>query len=190
MTRRFVFLVGLVLSFQVSFGQNDDIKTVFNNYIKSTKSTDVREQIDFLYPKQFEYFSRDTLVTAYEMLQENPSVQLGEEKLISISEIYSENGIKYALITFAQKMTLDLSAMKGEGGVDFAIQLMLKEFKNAHGEDNVVFEKEKYTVLINLTNEMYSILDPKYNDWKFLSKDDDMKSIYNSIVPETIKEKI
>src|SRR5690606_39195070 len=109
---------------------------------------------------------------------------------VSISEIYSENSSSYALLTFTQEMSMDMSNMKDQGGSSTAISYMLIELKQQHGEDNVKFDDDLYLVVITMKNEFYAILEQFSEEWKFLPKDDDSKSIIENIIPETIRKKI
>ena len=190
--RQILTILTLVLTFglQNLKAQQGEINATFDKYIEATKSEDLEEQLDYYHPEIFNHFPKDTFLLAFEMLKSNPMLQVGNEKLVSISEIYSENSSSYALLTFTQEMSMDMSNMKDQGGSSTAISYMLVDLKQQHGEDNVKFDDELYLVKITLTNLFYAILEQSSEEWKFLPKDDDSKSIIENIIPVTIRKKI
>jgi len=187
-----ITIIILVLTFglQSAMAQKKEITETFSNYIEATKSDNLEEQLKFFHPQLFIFFPKDTFLLALEMIKANPMVKVGNERLISISEVYIENGSQYALLTFNQEMSMNMSNMKNQGGSDYAISLMIDDFKRQYGEENVNFDEKLYKVEIMMTNEFYAIFDPKLKTWKFLPKDEDSKSIIEQIVPEKIRQKI
>jgi len=185
-----VLILVLTIGLQNLKGQQSEITETFNKYIEATKSENLEEQLDYYHPEIFKHFPRDTILLAFEMLKSNPMIQIGNEKMISISEIYTENSSSYTLLTFTQEMSMDMSYMKDEGGASTAISYMLVEFKKEHGEDNVRFKEDTYMVEISMTNKFYVILEPTIKEWKFLPKENDSHLIDEQIVPESIRQKI
>ena len=185
-----VLILVLTIGLQNLKGQQSEITETFNKYIEATKSENLEEQLDYYQPEIFKHFPRDTILLALEMLKSNPMIQIGNEKMISISEIYTENSSSYTLLTFTQEMSMDMSYMKDEGGASTAISYMLVEFKKEHGEDNVRFKEDTYMVEISMTNKFYVILEPTIKEWKFLPKENDSHLIDEQIVPESIRQKI
>lgn len=185
-----VVILLLTLGLQIANAQQKDITKTFDNYINATKSDKLTEQLDYFHPSLFDFFPKDTFLLALEMIKLNPMVKVGNEKLISISDIFSDNNVQYALLTFNQQMTMDMSNMKEQGGADYALSLMTKELKSQYGEDNVTFNEKLFIVEINLTNYFYTILDPKFGEWKFLPKDEKSTHITEQIIPDTIRQKI
>ena len=185
-----VLILVLTIGLQNLKGQQSEITETFNKYIEATKSENLEEQLDYYQPEIFKHFPRDTILLAFEMLKSNPMIQIGNEKMISISEIYTENSSSYTLLTFTQEMSMDMSYMKDEGGASTAISYMLVEFKKEHGEDNVRFKEDTYMVEISMTNKFYVILEPTIKEWKFLPKENDSHLIDEQIVPESIRQKI
>jgi len=185
-----VLILVLTIGLKNLIGQQSEITETFNKYIEATKSENLEEQLDYYHPEIFKHFPRDTILLAFEMLKSNPMIQIGNEKMISISEIYTENSSSYTLLTFTQEMSMDMSYMKDEGGASTAISYMLVEFKKEHGEDNVRFKEDTYMVEISMTNKFYVILEPTIKEWKFLPKENDSHLIDEQIVPESIRQKI
>lgn len=182
----------LVLTFglQYSDAQQKEIAETFENYIESTKSDNLEDQLDYYHPEIFNYFPKDTFLLAFEMIKANPMFKTGNERLLSISEVYTIDNSHYALVTFNQEMTMDMSNMKNEGGVDYAISLMIDDLKKQHGEENVKFDEKLYKVDVTMTNKFYAILEPELEIWKFLPNEEDLKNLIEQLIPEEIRQKI
>ena len=185
-----IVTLALIFGFQNLKAQRNEINKTFDKYIEATKSENLEEQLDYYHPEIFNHFSKDSILLAFEMIKSNPMVKVGNEKLVSISEIYFKNSSNYALLTFTQKMTMDISDMKNQGGSSTAISYMLIDLRQQYGEDNVKFDDDLYMVEIMMTNKFYSIRDQSSEEWKFIPKDDDSKNIIENIIPETIRRKI
>lgn len=185
-----ILILVLTCGLQNVKGQQSEITKTFDKYIEATKSENIEEQLDYYHPEIFKHLPRDTFLLAFKMLKSNPMIQVGNEKLVSVSEIYTENKSSYALLTFTQEISMDMSNMKDEGGASTAISFMLIELNKEHGEDNVIFNEDKYIVKISMTNEFYTILEPTLKEWKFLPKEDDTQIIIEQIIPKRIIKKI
>lgn len=183
-----IFLLTLLIGCQVTKAQ-DDLETTFNAYLKAKESKNVAKQLEFLHPKLFDVYPKDSFVKDLKILQSQKNVMSGEAKLISVSEILTEKNIQYAVVTFTETMIMDMSDVKGKGGADYAMSLALIELRKEHGEDKVFFDEELYQIKVETSDSMYAILDPAYGDWKFLFKNHDMIEMLNAIVPETVRNK-
>lgn len=188
MTKKYILFIGLVLSFITSCSQTEKPNGVFDRYIKATHSDDVTEQINYLHPELFTFYPKDSLIKSYQMLKNYEGVSLGDEEIISTSETFNENGVDYASIKFSQKMSLDISNVKDQGGSALAIALMLEEFNSKYGAENVAFDTTNFIIDITTINEVYMINDPQYENWKIFVKDSTIN--YNAVIPEIIQEKL
>lgn len=188
MTKKYILFIGLVSSFITSCSQTEKPNVVFDRYIKATHSDDVTEQINYLHPELFTYYPKDSLIKSYQMLKNYEGVSLGDEEIISTSETFNENGVDYASIKFSQKMSLDISNVKDQGGSALAIALMLEEFNSKYGAENVAFDTTNFIIDITTINEVYMINDPQYENWKIFVKDSTIN--YNAVIPEIIQEKL
>lgn len=165
-------------------------ETTFKAYLKAKSLKNASAQVEYLHPKIFDGYSKDSVIKTIEALEVSGPISVGNEKWISSSEVVAEKGIKYALITFSQTTTLDMSDYKNKGGADFAISLSLEELRRQHGTENVFFDEDNYVIKTNTTSEMYAVLDPEYASWKFLNKTHPESDIAKSIVPETIRTQL
>jgi hypothetical protein len=167
-----------------------EITETFEKYISATKSENIEDQLEYYYPRTFEFFPRDSFIVAFEMMQEMPDVKMGNEKMISLSEVYTDNNFKYALLTFSQEMSFDMSEKIKEGGMDYAIALGVAEYKRQLGEENVNYDEERHIIELFITHELYWILDPEIKDWKFVLKDETSIDAIEQIIPEKIRQKL
>jgi hypothetical protein len=180
----------LTFSVQIANAQQEDITKTFNNFIKATKSDNLNEQLDYLYPRVFEFYSKDSILMELEMSKKDPVIKVGNEELISISEILTENNIQYAILTFNQKMNMDMSKTKEQGNNDYALFIMPIALKQIYGEDKVTFDEKLYIFEVSMTKNLYVILDPKYNEWKFLPINEKSIDVEKQIIPEIIRQKL
>ena len=180
----------LTFSVQIANAQQEDITKTFNNFIKATKSDNLNEQLDYLYPRVFEFYSKDSILMELEMSKKDPVIKVGNEKLISISEIFTENNIQYAILTFNQQMNMDMSKTKEQGNNDYALFIMPIALKQIYGEDKVTFDEKLYIFEVSMTKNLYVILDPKYNEWKFLPINEKSIDVEKQIIPEIIRQKL
>jgi len=173
-----------------SQSQQQEITETFEKYIIATKSENIEDQLEYYYPRIFEYFPRDSFIVALEMMQEMSEFKLGNEKLISLSEVYTYKTFKYALMVISQEMSIDMSEKIKEGGMEYAIALGLAEYERQLGKENVSYDRESHIIKLYMTHEYYYILDPELEKWKFLLKDENSKDALEQIIPESIRQKI
>lgn len=184
-----VMVLLMTVGCQVATSQHDDLTETFDKYIRATKSDSPAEQLECLHPRVFDFISKDTLLLGLEMIKQSTMVKAGSEKIIAKSDIFTHAGVQYALLTYSQQLTMDVSDMKGQGGANVAISLMLNELKSQYGADNVAFNEKLFTLEMATTNFVYAILDPKYSDWKYLPKTKELAHVAEQVVPDTIRER-
>ncbi|MAY83101.1 MAG: hypothetical protein CMP59_03125 [Flavobacteriales bacterium] len=172
------------------FAQKDQIENTFNNYIEATHAVNVGDQLDYFYPQMFEYFPREKMLEGLTKTRENGKISLENERLVSISEVLTEGGKKFALLTYQVDLNLNVAELKGQEGADEAIANMTKDYVEQHGEENVSFDGENYVFTITFTNTLYAILDKKLGSWKFLPKDETSTMITEQVIPEGIRARL
>lgn len=180
----------MTIGCQVATSQHDDLTETFDNYIRTTKSDSPAEQLEYLHPRVFDFIPKDTLLLGLEMIKQSTMVKAGNEKIVSKSDIITHDDVQYALLTYSQQLTMDVSDMKGQGGANVAISLMLNELKRQYGADNVVFNEKLFTVEMTTTSYVYAILDSKYREWKLLPKTKELAHVAEQVVPDTIRQRI
>ena len=189
---RILPIIVLLLTATLAFGQSTSdstaISKAYEDYADAVNSGNIAEQVAWIYPKLFDQFPKDSLLSGLTMMQQDPNVQQETGALKALSEIYEWDQKKYALLSYRQAVTMDLSHMKGEGGASFAINLMLANLADDHGKENVIFNDSTYMLDLKTIQEMYAVFDPEYGSWKFLMKSEDMP-VDESTIPTLIQEK-
>lgn len=183
-------ILALLINTSIFATLNPDLEIVFNDYIEATNKKDVDSQLAHLYPKQFQYYPKENVVKAFEMMKLVENLQFGNQKLISISEIYEKKNIKYALITFSLELLLDLSEFKNAEGNNKPLNNMLNKLKESHGKDNVVFNSELFRAEIQTINKLYAVFDPEFNKWQFIANGKGEQTILDNIIPKDIMLKL
>lgn len=177
------------ISFSLS-AQKSDIETTFNNYIDATHSDDVSEQLEYFYPQMFDFVPEDQMLEGLKRTKETNKIKIGNEKLISISEIYEEEGGKYALLSYRVELTLNAADLKGQEGGEEAAMDMKDAYEEEHGAENVNFNEDTYVFNLIFNNTLYAILDNDIGSWKFLPKDETTTMITEEAIPEGIRAKL
>lgn len=183
-------ILTLLITTNIFASQKSDLEVVFNEYLDATNKKDVDSQVAHLYPKQFQYYPKENVVKAFEMMKYVENLQFGNQKLISISEIYEEKNIKYALITFSLELLLDLSEFKNTERNNQPLNNMLDKLKESHGKENVVFNSELFRAEIQTINKLYAVFDPEFNKWQFIANGKGEKTILDNIIPKDIMLKL
>jgi len=181
-----------------TFGQidKDEMKKTFENYFQTVVQKDNEKTLDYMYPKLFEKYPKDKMLGAMDKMKEDTTtvITVDNANIISISETFELDGIKYALITYSFKMTMIIMATgdKSESTVgedynqaDFTYEIL----KEKYGDKNVLYDQENSKLDINVTSEIYAIKKPTYKDWKFLEKKDSMKQLLEKLLPKKVLKK-
>ncbi|MBK6418828.1 MAG: hypothetical protein IPI24_02590 [Ignavibacteria bacterium] len=184
-----VMVLLMTIGCQAATSQHDDLTETFDKYIRATKSDSPAEQLEYLHPRVFDFISKDTLLLGLELIKQSTMIKAGNEKIVSKSDVITHDGVQYALLTYSQQLSMDVSDMKGQGGANVAISLMLNELKSQYGADNVVFNEKLFTVEMTTTNYVYAILDSKYREWKYLPKTKELAHVTEQVVPDTIRQR-
>lgn len=80
-------ILALTFGLQYSNAQQKEITETYENYIESTKSDNLDDQLEYYHPAIFTYYPRDTFLLAFEMIKANLMYKVGNERLVSISEV-------------------------------------------------------------------------------------------------------
>jgi hypothetical protein len=187
---RTLLFIAALMHLSIVNAQTSDIEATFNEYVEATHSDDVREQLDYFYPQMFEFLPKENMIEGLKRTKESDKINIGKEKLISISEVYEEDGGKYALLTYKVELTLDVADLKDKQGGEESAMDMKDAYEEEHGPENVNFNQDTYLFTINFTNTLYAILDNQIGSWKFLPKDETTTMITEEVIPEGIRAKL
>jgi hypothetical protein len=193
----FIFLLTSLIT-NTSFGQmnKDEIKLTFEKYFESVEQKENEKTLEYIYPKLFEIYPKNKMLEAMNEMKADTTtaITISNDSIIHISETFELEGIKYALIKYSFKMTMKFSETKNETesseNEDFnKAELSYELLKEVYGEKNTIYNKENSTIYINVSNEMFAIKNPSYNDWKFLENKENMKPILEKLLPKKVLKK-
>ena len=192
-----IFLLTSLIT-NTGFGQmnKDEIKLTFEKYFESVEQKENEKTLEYIYPKLFEIYPKNKMLDAMNKKKADTTtdITISNDSIINISETFELEGIKYALIKYSFKMTMKFSETKNETesseNEDFnKAELSYELLKEVYGEKNTIYNKENSTIYINVSNEMFAIKNPSYNDWKFLENKENMKPILEKLLPKKILKK-
>ncbi len=193
----FIFLLTSLIT-NSSYGQmnKDEIKLTFEKYFESVEQKENEKTLEYIYPKLFEIYPKNKMLDAMNKKKADTTtdITISNDSIINISETFELEGIKYALIKYSFKMTIKFSETKNETesseNEDFnKAELSYELLKEVYGEKNTIYNKENSTIYINVSNEMFAIKNPSYNDWKFLENKEKMKPILEKLLPKKVLKK-
>lgn len=187
---RTLLFICVLMHVHLLTGQTSDIESTFNNYVEATHSEDVSEQLDYFYPQMFDFLPKENMIEGLNMTKESDKIHISNEKIKSISEVYEEEGGKYALLIYQVDLTLDVADLKSKAGGEESAMNMKADYEDEHGPENVNFDEDAYLFTVKFTNSLYAIFDNGIGSWKFLPKDETTTMITEEVIPEGIRAKL
>jgi hypothetical protein len=181
-----------------AFGQTekDEIRRTFETYFKAVQEKDNRTTLDYIYPKLFDMYPRERMLESMDRMKEDTTtiINFGRGSITSISDKLEVEGIHYALVKYAFRMTMVMNGSSDEAGTDGedfnSAEATYEMLKETYGDKNVTFDPENRKLDIQVANEMYAIKDPAYKDWKFLEKKENMMPILQKLLPRDVLKKL
>lgn len=190
MFKKLILLFTILFSLSFAHAQEQEIESTFKEYIKATHAANVDEQLDYFHPSIFDFFPRENMLDGLKKSRENGKVSLSNERLSSTSEVYKEDGQRFALLTYLVDLSLNVSELKGQEGGKEAIAKMKADYVNEYGEEYVSFNSKTYVFTITFTNKLYAIFDKRIGNWKFIPKDKYSTVVINQVIPERIRARL
>lgn len=164
----------------------DEIRKTFDNYFQTLETKNSNETLEYIYPKVFEYYSKEVLLKGLNSLQgdENITVNLKDAKILDIKKVIEVNDNKYSLIK--SSFIIDMHFSENLDSEVDVPAMTYEAYKERYGEKNVAYDPQSKKLNVKLTNEFYVIKDAGSSNWKFLDKSDAMKPVLEKILPEQV----
>ncbi|UPT66926.1 MAG: hypothetical protein M0D57_21275 [Sphingobacteriales bacterium JAD_PAG50586_3] len=153
-----------------SQGYKGDIKKVLTAYGNVVKDKNVDSLFTYMYPKFFDVFPKQDLVDGMKktFADTNLTITFGDVVVTSVSDVYEEDKIKYAVVNYTNEIQLTLSPTVG---TQMVLESMKNTYETAYGAANVKSNFATRTFNIKATNAMFAINNPAYgNRWWLLEK--------------------
>jgi hypothetical protein len=198
-TSTLTFLLATILIIG-AYGQStkDEVKNTFHDYFNTVMQQENEKTLGYIYPKLFDIIPKEKMLDIMNKTKADTStrVVLADPSITRISETTKIEATEYVVIQYTFKMTMTFSKSPepdSEEEVDSEpeedsdpIDFTYEMFKEKYGERNVKIDRESNTLEANISNEMFGIRDPSYEDWKFLEKKESMKPILEKLLPKKV----
>ena len=190
-------VLSFLLSFsQIAFGQDQPdsqshrapITQALHEFLAARNEGNIDMQVKYLYP-EFPGISRDSTIYLMkwylqQQQQSDSSYYMTSrsiDSVVFISDVIENDGKRYALVKYSQRVTQDYSSLKNEGGLSFAIRALLVKLKKEFGEENLNWNKETLLMEIRYQEKQYCVLDSVDNQWKFIVDPSGVEAIFKDL---------
>ena len=165
--------------------QKEEIAATLNTYFKLVEEQKVSEFLDYVHPKLIGMMGRPMFEKQYEAFFNAPNLNMTMEgiKADKISDVFEQEGGKFALVNYSFKMTLVMKPDQDET----AGNLVYESYKKQFGEENVSTEKPG-TYLINGKRDLFVCQQEGFEGWKLLDYEPGMKMILSQFIPAAVFE--
>lgn len=187
-------IVGFIFSIYVSKAQTKDslaIATDVNLFFNYTTTNQVDSLLEMLYPKLFTIAPKEQLKQQMKNMldDKNLTIKMFDFKIKSISPTFLYNTVKYALVKYNFRMTMQFGGINESQKNNLALQYSLPELQEKFGKSNVQLNDETQTISIYVNGLIYAINEPK-KSWKFLEKKEEQKALLNYLLPQAVINKL
>jgi hypothetical protein len=178
----------------ISQDMKQDLVNTQKEYVEVVRQKDHSKTLDYIYPGLFDIIPRDKMLMALESVYADTTVviTMDDFSLGNTSDFLELDGINYALVeySFVMKMMISRDPEYDEEEDRESMEFTNEMLKMSYGEDNVNYISDERLFTINVSNEMYAILDPQFQGWKFLDKKEKMMPILEKILPKKVIKKL
>lgn len=160
------------------------IREKLETYYQANKDKDYDKVLDMVYPKLFTLVPRETMKQVF-LSMENEGMQFGitEMSTGSISEVFSQENLRYAQVEYAMVMVFKFT--KPEQQTPEFNDLMLSSFRTNYGEDRVALKDGQFRISLDKT--MYAIASPDKDDWTFIELNEGQDAMVEALIPEAVR---
>lgn len=190
-----LFTIALFISLY-SFSQSDaeTIKSETLMYFSFVESNNSEGIINFMHPKVFETISKEQLKEGMEQMLKNEQMKIEflTTDIKNISEVVEFENSKYSLVDYSNDMRMTFLSEKDkpleekQTFIDFMKPSMEAQF----GAGNVKADAESTSLTIHVESTIYAVFNPEFGGWKFLANDNNMTSVIDTIIPETVRTQL
>ena len=191
-----LIIVFMLVCYYTTSAQSDkeNIKKDINTYFDYVESNNSDGVINYMHPKVFETISKEQLKQGMDQMLKNEEMKIEflSTEILNISNIISFENTSYSLIEYANDMQMTfLSEIKNSlEEKKIFIDFMKATMDSQFGEANVKTDIENAALIIHVESSIYAVYNKDFDSWKFLANDKNMTSVVNTIIPETVRNKI
>lgn len=195
MKHLFTVFIALLISFS-SFSQSykEDIAQEAQTYYDHMTNQNFDGVLDYMYPAVFDMAPRADMKAGMEQMfnSKDMTIEFLSNKVTKVTDKKEVEGITYAAVFYNSKMKMTFVSEQDQPEDDKKsfLDFMLATMETQFGEGNVTSDIKDMSLVINMDANMFAINDPKYDGWKFIGNDDNMKQLIDTIVPEGVRTEL
>jgi hypothetical protein len=156
-------------------GSDPALERRLAEYMKINEDLDFEKLMDYIYPKLFDFATREEMVEALEDFFKSDEIKVKLEALSidKVHPVFKEGDGRYAKVDYSMTVLMDLSGIT-EGDTE-QNDLIVKSMAKKYGDENVGIDKETGMIRVHMANPMVAVKDEYAKDWSFVAfKDDPM----------------
>ena len=189
MKRLFLMWLG-ILSYMVAIAQKDtSLDARVTAFFKANTDMDLKEVLDYIYPKLFTLVTREEMLASMERTfdNENVNIRLDSLRVDTLYPIIQDPAGRFARINYSMNLIMQIKNENidsaGNGSKDRTIQILASQY------GNVKYDKEKDLYIIVAHTAMVAVKDSFATDWCFvnLKKGDQVMDL---LLPKEVLEKL
>jgi hypothetical protein len=156
------------------------IKSTFTKYFQHLAKHEHSKAIDHIYPPLFKLIPKKTLLSTMKQGDKSVVIKLTGLSIEKISSPKSKKEVQYVVLDYSYTLTMifpeppidpeeeidELPEEKENEQLVFTFEIL----KDKYGKKNVTIDHDRLTLKANVKSQVYCILDPAYQGWKFLEK--------------------
>ncbi len=188
----FTIILFLFVFINVSYAQDykSEITKSQTEYLALLSNQEMEKAIEFIYPKLFEFFPKDFMLQVMEqqLADTTQTMTYSNNKIVKISKLIKYKNAEYAKVKYTFTLTMQQHNFEDEDGE--LSDLMISMFEGMYGENNVKFDKETSTFIINSISNLYAVRDENFVDkWTFLEDNQKMQELLKELIPQKVMKK-
>jgi len=168
------------------------IKSTFTKYFRHLAKHEHSEAMDYIYPPLFKLIPKKTLLSTMKQGDKSVDIKLTDLSIEKISPPKNKKEIQYVILGYCYTLTMIFPepSVDPEEEIDeppeekeneqlvFTFEIL----KDKHGKKNVTIDHDRLTLKAKVDSQVYCILDPAYQGWKFLEKKKGMEGLLEKLV--------
>lgn len=185
--KKFTLILALFFGYTLIFSQNakSQIEKDYMEYSRLILDNKMDKAFDYVNPKLFEVFPRETMVKLFETLFNSPEMEykMALPKVVEIGEIKKIDGVDYAKLKTISPMEMKINSLDAKNSEQ--VSLYQGAFEQEFGKGNVSFNKESGFFKITAHKDVVASSTDNQKSWKFIAPDNEaMTSFLESILPK------
>lgn len=152
------------------------------NYLKAFNEKDWDGVIEKIYPKLFDLVNKEQMIDtfkSFETMGLYMTVQF--TNIDNITPIVYFENLEYCRVYYngIAKLKINSASLKNKNQ-------LYKNLVSTYGTNNIKFDKENNTFILNITKSMIAISEKGTNSWKYIEYNEQNNKVFLKLIPEEV----